>query len=108
MHARPLKTVGRGVWELKISERAGQFRVIYVTKRSDRIYVLPRAVVRRGRAGSVTRTTGHKLNYVITALLAVARRSTRAASDRQIHWGAGAQLLPEAEFLTPLISSMRV
>ena len=40
VHARPLKTVGRGVWELKISERAGQFRVIYVTKRRDRIYVL--------------------------------------------------------------------
>lgn len=40
VHARPLKTVGRGVWELKISEKAGQFRVIYVTKRRDRIYVL--------------------------------------------------------------------
>jgi phage-related protein len=40
VHARPLKTVGRGVWELKISEKAGQFRVIYVTQRRDRIYVL--------------------------------------------------------------------
>ena len=40
VHARPLKTVGRGVWELKISERAGQFRVIYVTRRRARIYVL--------------------------------------------------------------------
>ena len=39
-HARPLKTVGRRVWELKISEKAGQFRVIYVVKRRDRIYVL--------------------------------------------------------------------
>ena len=39
-HARPLKTVGRGIWELKISEKAGQFRVIYVVKRRDRIYVL--------------------------------------------------------------------
>jgi len=40
VHARPLKTVGRGVWELKISARAGQFRVIYVTKHRNRIYVL--------------------------------------------------------------------
>jgi phage-related protein len=40
LHARPLKTVGRGVWELKISEADGQFRVVYVVKRNDRIYVL--------------------------------------------------------------------
>lgn len=40
VHSRPLKTVGRGVWELKISEADGQFRVVYVVKRNDRIYVL--------------------------------------------------------------------
>lgn len=40
LHARPLKTVGRGVWELKISETEGQFRVVYVVQRNDRIYVL--------------------------------------------------------------------
>jgi phage-related protein len=40
LHARPLKTVGRGVWELKISEAEGQFRVVYVVKRNDRVYVL--------------------------------------------------------------------
>lgn len=40
LHARPLKTVGRGVWELKVSEAEGQFRVVYVVKRNDRIYVL--------------------------------------------------------------------
>jgi phage-related protein len=40
VHARPLKTVGRGVWELKISEQTGQFRVIYVIQRRDRIFVL--------------------------------------------------------------------
>lgn len=40
LHARPLKTVGRGVWELKVSERAGQFRVVYVVIRNDKIYVL--------------------------------------------------------------------
>ncbi len=40
LHARPLQIVGRGVWELKISEREGQFRVVYLIKRRDRIYVL--------------------------------------------------------------------
>jgi phage-related protein len=40
VHARPLKTVGRGVWELKITDAEGQFRVVYVVKRNDRIYVL--------------------------------------------------------------------
>jgi phage-related protein len=40
LHAKPLKTVGPGVWEIKISEKEGQFRVIYIVKRNDRIYVL--------------------------------------------------------------------
>jgi phage-related protein len=40
LHGRPLKTVGRAVWELKIGETEGQFRVVYVVKRNDRIYVL--------------------------------------------------------------------
>jgi len=40
LHARPMKTVGQGVWELRISEKEGEFRVLYVVKRSDRIYVL--------------------------------------------------------------------
>jgi phage-related protein len=40
LRARPLKTVGRGVWELKINEAEGQFRVCYLIKRNERIYVL--------------------------------------------------------------------
>lgn len=40
LHARPMKTVGRGVWELRVREAGGQYRVIYVVKRNDRIYVL--------------------------------------------------------------------
>jgi len=40
VHARPLKTVGRGVWELKIKQAEGQFRVCYVVKRNDKVYVL--------------------------------------------------------------------
>lgn len=39
-HSRPLKTVGRGVWEIKVSEKEGQFRVVYLVRRRDRIYVL--------------------------------------------------------------------
>ncbi len=39
LHARPLKAVGSGVWELKVRDAEGQFRVIYVN-RHDRIYVL--------------------------------------------------------------------
>ena len=40
IHARPLKTVGRGVWEIKVSEKERQFRVVYLVRRRDRIYVL--------------------------------------------------------------------
>jgi phage-related protein len=40
LHARPFRAVDRGVWELKVSEAEGQFRVVYVVKRKDRIYVL--------------------------------------------------------------------
>ena len=40
IHARPLKTVARGVWEIKVSEMEGQFRVVYLVRRRDRIYVL--------------------------------------------------------------------
>ena len=40
IHARPLKTVGRGVWEIKVREKEGQFRVVYLVRRRDRIYVL--------------------------------------------------------------------
>jgi len=40
IHARPLKTVGRGVREIKVSEKEGQFRVVYLVRRRDRIYVL--------------------------------------------------------------------
>ena len=40
IHCRPLKTIGRGVWEIKVAEKAGQFRVVYLVRRGDRIYVL--------------------------------------------------------------------
>lgn len=40
LHARSHATIGRGVWELKVSDAGSQFRVVYIVKRNDRIYVL--------------------------------------------------------------------
>jgi phage-related protein len=40
IHARSMKTVGRSVWEIRVSESGGVYRVVYVVKRNDGIYVL--------------------------------------------------------------------
>ncbi len=37
---KPLSTIGKGVWELRIRDEAGQFRVIYLAKLKDAVYVL--------------------------------------------------------------------
>ncbi|WP_256809168.1 type II toxin-antitoxin system RelE/ParE family toxin [Pseudomonas siliginis] len=37
---RPVKTVGRGVNEIRITEDSGAFRVFYVVNRPEAIYVL--------------------------------------------------------------------
>lgn len=37
---RPMKTVGRGVNEIRITEDSGAFRVFYVVNRPEAIYVL--------------------------------------------------------------------
>lgn len=37
---KPMNTIGTGVREIRISEDSGAFRVIYVTKLEDAIYVL--------------------------------------------------------------------
>lgn len=37
---KPLNTVGRGVREIRIRDAAGAFRVLYVAKFDDAIYVL--------------------------------------------------------------------
>lgn len=39
LHWRIMKTVGRGVREIKISE-GGQFRILYVTRRKESVVVL--------------------------------------------------------------------
>lgn len=37
---KPMKTVGQGVQEIRIRDAAGAFRVIYVAKFKDAVYVL--------------------------------------------------------------------
>lgn len=39
LDARRIKTIGRGVWELRVSD-SGQYRLVYVVRGSDGIYVL--------------------------------------------------------------------
>jgi phage-related protein len=37
---KPLRTVGRGAREIRIRDESGAFRVIYIAKVEDRVYVL--------------------------------------------------------------------
>jgi phage-related protein len=37
---KPMPTIGKGVWEVRITDEAGQFRVIYIAKLKDAVYVL--------------------------------------------------------------------
>lgn len=38
--AKPMSTIGAGVMELRIWDEAGTFRVVYVAKLADAVYVL--------------------------------------------------------------------
>ena len=37
---KPMASIGKGVWEIRISDEAGQFRVIYIAKLKDVVFVL--------------------------------------------------------------------
>jgi phage-related protein len=37
---KPIKTVGSGVQEIRIQDEAGAFRIIYIAKLKDAVYVL--------------------------------------------------------------------
>lgn len=37
---KPMKTVGKSVYEIRVSEESGAFRVFYVVNRADALYVL--------------------------------------------------------------------
>ena len=40
VHCRPFASVGRGVWEVRIKDQSGAFRVFYIVRRRDGIRVL--------------------------------------------------------------------
>jgi phage-related protein len=40
LHSRPFTSVGRGVWEIRIKDPTGAFRVFYIVRRRDGIHVL--------------------------------------------------------------------
>ncbi len=40
LHSRPMPSVGRGVWEIKVQDESKQYRVFYVVKRREAIHVL--------------------------------------------------------------------
>ena len=40
LHGKPIASVGRGVWEIRIKDQSGAFRVFYVVRRRDGIHVL--------------------------------------------------------------------
>ena len=35
-----MASIGKGVWEIRISDETGQFRVIYIAKLKDAVFVL--------------------------------------------------------------------
>jgi phage-related protein len=37
---KPMTSVGAGVWEIRIRDAAGAFRVLYLAKLADAVYVL--------------------------------------------------------------------
>ena len=37
---KPMPTIGKGVREIRVSDRAGQFRLVYVTNIGNAVYVL--------------------------------------------------------------------
>ena len=40
VHSKPISSVGRGVWEIRVKDANGAFRVFYVVRRNDGIHVL--------------------------------------------------------------------
>lgn len=40
LHSKPISSVGRGVWEIRVKDKSGAFRAFYVVRRNDGIHVL--------------------------------------------------------------------
>ncbi len=39
-HSKPFNGIGRGVWEIRVKDDSGAYRVFYVARRRDGIHVL--------------------------------------------------------------------
>lgn len=59
---KPMPDIGRGVREIRIADRAGAFRIIYVATVSDSIYVL-HAFHKKTQKTSPTDLNAAKLRY---------------------------------------------
>ncbi len=51
LDSKPMKTVGRGVRELRARDRNNQYRTMYVVKKGDDIFVLP-SFIKKSRTTS--------------------------------------------------------
>ncbi len=40
LHSKPISSVGRGVWEVRVKDKSGAFRVFYIVRRNDGIHIL--------------------------------------------------------------------
>jgi len=40
LHSRPFASIGRGVWEIRVRDEIGAFRVFFIVRRRDGIHVL--------------------------------------------------------------------
>jgi phage-related protein len=40
LHSKPISSVGRGVWEIRVKDESGAFRVFFIVRRNDGIHVL--------------------------------------------------------------------
>lgn len=59
---KPMPDIGRGVREIRIAERSGAYRVIYVASNGDSIYVL-HAFQKKTQKTSATDLNAAKLRY---------------------------------------------
>jgi putative component of toxin-antitoxin plasmid stabilization module len=74
---KPMPTVGKGVWELRITDEAGQFRVIYIAKAKNPNNALIRPV-------QFCRATSVQAFYTVRKKLKVFRISSDKTSGCSI------------------------
>jgi phage-related protein len=65
---KPMKTIGEGVREIRIRDRSGAYRVIYVASSGEAVYVL------HAFAKKTQRTPAHDLQLATSRLKELTRR----------------------------------